>query len=324
MVDVREISDLKDYLSKYMDEHSVDGGVLEAGSVLDEALLHPQTYDPGRKAVNLLAVAADVVDGQKVTVGADVFEVEAVATDSTDDTDNDDFNSTDDPLTVVDAVLTYSHITFAVGKLIAIEGEILRVSVKDGNDVTFLRGQSGTTAAAHADGNDVFKGNGIAGGSTVAVGLAGTLTPADFIPALVADAEEHGAEPILFEELGTDGVLLEADEVGALTTACTETLAGAGNAFASATMFGGRAAGVRQMSVQTRVPTAVEITMGLMYFSFDFVPSVKQIAVNVTATPGVASGWDGSFSIDGNRVVLADDGAVNWDGTETVTLVVTD
>jgi hypothetical protein len=60
---------------------------------------------------------------------------------------------------VVGAVTSYTGTVFVVGMLIKIQNEILRVTAINGNDVTFARGQLGTTAASHAAALDIFVGN---------------------------------------------------------------------------------------------------------------------------------------------------------------------
>lgn len=74
--------------------------------------------------------------------------------------ENDEFDNTTSPLTVMAAVTTYAGITFAVGKLFRLGTEILRVTAIAGNDVTFARAQLGTVAAAHADGAAIEEGSG--------------------------------------------------------------------------------------------------------------------------------------------------------------------
>lgn len=76
--------------------------------------------------------------------------------DSSDDTSGNDFNNTTDPLTVTNAVTSYTHITFATNLLIQIEDEIMRVTGVAGNDVTFAREQGGTTKAAHTSGKSIY------------------------------------------------------------------------------------------------------------------------------------------------------------------------
>ena len=117
---------------------------------------HLGFHDPGHAAHNVLRVAADVVDAEDVTIGADVYEVEVVNTDSTDNTKTGDFNNTTDALTVLGAVVTYPNIAFVVGLFITIDTEILEVTAVTVNDVVFDRGVFGTTTAVHADDVSIF------------------------------------------------------------------------------------------------------------------------------------------------------------------------
>ena len=67
-------------------------------------------------------------------------------------TEGGDFNNTDDALTVTGAVATYPDITFVAGTtFIRIDAEVLKVTTVTA-DVTFARGQVGTTNVAHPDG----------------------------------------------------------------------------------------------------------------------------------------------------------------------------
>jgi hypothetical protein len=274
---------------------------------------------PGQRAINVLRVASDVVHEQTVTIGDDVYEIEIVNTDSTDDTDNGDFDSEDSPLEI--AAADYPGTTWAAGLLIRVENEIMRVASVSGGVVTLLRGQSGTTIAAHADAENIYKGGGVTAGR-IAVGLVTTLTPAAFSPALVADINEHGTEEVTAVDVSENEVLITADAVGAVVLACAETLGGANNAWAAAAMYGGKASGLVKLSIQKRVPKAVEIALGTMQFHFDFAPTVMAVLVNITATPGVAKPWDGTVEVLENLVTLVDGGSENLEATDTVTLVV--
>ena len=240
--------------------------------------------DPGRCEVNVLRVASDVVGGTKVTIGADVYEIEIVNTDSTNDTAGGEWNNTTNPLTLAEALDTYPDVDFEVGRLIRVENEIMRVSSVDGTDVTLLRGQSGTTTAAHADAQSIFQGDGLAVGSTIAVGLVTTLTPTAFSPALVADVNEHGTQGKTAEAISVNEILFVADQVGAVGTAVSETLAGANNVWAASAFYGGAYPIRKRLVSQKRVPNATEVTLGKMYFQFPFVPVVHGIEVRVTST----------------------------------------
>jgi len=108
--------------------------------------------DLGSAAANTLRIASNVASGETVTVGGDIYEIEIVNSDtfvSVDTSNGTDFNNIIDPLTVINAVITYPGVTFAVGLLVRLESEIMAVTGIAGNDVTFDRGVDGTTTVAH-------------------------------------------------------------------------------------------------------------------------------------------------------------------------------
>jgi len=98
---------------------------------------------------------------RSVSLDDDVtYVLDTLDTDTTEDTANNDFNNVTSPLTVVGAVSGYAGITFAVGQYLKIGNEILKVTAIDGDDVTFARGQLGTTTAVHANAVSIFQGSG--------------------------------------------------------------------------------------------------------------------------------------------------------------------
>lgn len=247
----------------------------ETAPVWDKA--NSPLSDAGIPSDNVLRVAADVIEGETVTIGADVYEVELVDTDSTDNTQGGDFNNTTTPLTVVDAVTNYPNSTFAVGSLHGIETEIMVVTAIDGNDVTFQRGVSGTTNAAHADAENVLEGDGIDSGSTIAVGLVATLTPTAFTPALADDINNRGTELVKATNPQVSAVYIctadapggnVASSVGEIAT--TETLDGVNNVWSSATMEAGRLAATREASIFDHTVTATEVALGEHRLAFPF------------------------------------------------------
>ncbi len=283
--------------------------------------------DAGAPMRNILRVASDVISAETVTIGADVYEVEIVNTDSTDNTANGDFNNTTNPLAVTGAVARYANCTLSVGKLIRIQNEILRVTANNGADVTFARGASGTTVATHADAQDIYVGNGIAGGSTVAVGLVTTLTPTAFMPALVWDINHAGTLHRKATQITVNHMLLEsADAVGGtvaadtVATTCTETLTGTNNAWAASAMFDGKAAGARKLSLFTHTVLQVEVDLDLLVIPVAFVP-VGFIA-QVYSSAGVFKGTlsDG-ITIVSNRIQYDFAGSTNVVATDKVVLV---
>lgn len=257
---------------------SADGSVVITPSAGGIDLSAANAGVPARAAENELILATDVVSAETVTIGADVYEIEIVNTDSTDDTANGDFNNTTNPLPVAGADVSYPGVfAQAVGDLVRIGTEIMRITAKDATDLTFQRGVSGTTTAVHADAADIFIGDGIAGGSTVAVGLVATLTPAAFSPALIDDINTEGTEAFTASASGNN-VVITADAEGSAGNgvACAETLTGAGNQWEALETFNGQDAGARPLVYRalllenaTDPPEAsvIENTLGLLVWT---------------------------------------------------------
>lgn len=231
---------------------------------------------PASPATNTLLLAANVASTETVTIGADVYEVEIVNTDSTDNTAGGSFNNTTDPLVVAASVAYPGVFARGVGDLVRIQSEIMRITAKGATDLTFQRGVSGTTTAAHANALDIFIGNGIAGGSTVAVGLVTTLTPAAFSPALIDDINSEGTEAFTASAGASNAVVITADADGADATACSETLAGAGNVWVAAATYGGHDLGefplvykalLSQTSTGAPIATVLANTLGSLVWT---------------------------------------------------------
>ncbi len=273
--------------------------------------------DPGQIAVNSLRVASDVVSAQTVTIGGDVYEVEIVNTDSTDTCLAGAWTNTAQ-ISVLAA--TYPHLSTTLGSLIRIQSEILRLIGYDGTTLTYSRGDSGTTAATHANAQVIYKGDGVTTGN-IAVGLVTTLTPTAFTAALLAVINGIGTELVTAVLVSVNEIFLKARSVGAVALATTETLAGANNAWAATAMYGGKAAAARKINFQSRVPLAMDVTLGGMKFQFDFTPTLVQVYIVVTATPGIALAWDGGFTITDGLVVLDNAGTTDWAVTNTVYVI---
>lgn len=281
----------------------------------------PVTEDPGARATNTLRVASNVVDQTTVTVGKDVYEVHVLNTDTNVNVSGGDLNNTN-----LEATVTITAHGLTVGAYLRVENEHMVVTeVVDVDNVKVLRGYAGTTIATHADATDIFKAAQAPGAGRIPVTIGATLTPTVFTTQFVAVANAAGLEPISYVRVSANEVIATADKAGAVVTACTETLAGANNVWAAATMYGGRAASNhRRVSFQTRVPNATEVALENMHFLFDFAPTVLAVLVRVTATPGVAKAWDGAVTVTGNRVTLDNAGTTDWAATDTVFLIVSE
>lgn len=281
------------------------------------AIISAAAQDPGHKAVNTLRLATDVVGATTVTIGSDVYEVNVVNTDTTVDSDNDELNNTTNPVSV-----TIPSHGLSEGDLIRCENEIMKVRGSVSVDVVVVsRGHSGTTNAAHADGNSIYKAGTPATGTRKEVGLVTTLTNAAFGAALVAVINSEGTEPVVASVVGDTEVLLTAKAVGVQVTACTETLAGSNNVFAAAAMYGGRAATARRISIQQRVPNATEVALGNLHAEYDFTPLFVLVLVAPTATPGAWKIFDGVPTISTSHVTIDKAGSTDWAATDTVTII---
>lgn len=292
------------------------------GALID-ALIADQVEDPGRRAINVLRIAANVASTETITIGSDIFEINIVNTDTNVNVSGGEL-ATGTP--ALSNITIASH-GLSVGDLIRVESEIMKVvGVISADKVTVRRGHSGTTIATHADATDIFKAGTPATAGRIEVGLVTTLTPAAASAALLAVLNSEGTQRVTGVSISANEFVIVANEVGAVELACTETLGGANNAWAAAAMFGGRAEGQRRISIQRRVPTAVEVALGNMHFYFPFVPVAATVRANVvvTATPGLAKAWNGAITISGNRVTVDNTGDTDWAATDTVELIVTD
>lgn len=302
-----------------LDQSSPAAKALGLGTKLN-AIIAALAHDPGRRAIDVLRLANNVASTETITIGSDVYEINIVNTDTTEDTADDELNNTTNPVNV-----TIAEHGLVAGDLIRVENEIMKVLGVVSEDVVAVRrGHSGTTNAAHADGENIYKAGTPATGSRKEVGLVTTLTPTAAGAAIAAVINSDGTEAVTATVIGNNEVLIAADDVGAVVLACTETLGGANNAWSAAAMYGGRAAGQRNLSIQKRVPTATEVALETMHFMFSFTPTLVIPLVRVTATPGLLKAFDGAVTISGGRVTIAADGATDYAETDDVIVIATD
>lgn len=113
-----------------------------------------KTIKLGQTGIKNVVARGPLLEGAEVLYDALSFAASGESAES------NHFNNVTSPLTVVGAVTTYAGITFAVGKLYRLGTEIIRVTAIAGDDVTFARGQLGTTNAVHANGVAIEEGSG--------------------------------------------------------------------------------------------------------------------------------------------------------------------
>lgn len=295
---------------------------------------------PGVKASNILRVAADVVDGQTVTIGADTYIVDIIATDTTVITAGNQTNNTTKCVLVTIA----AHGRVA-GDLLRIENEMMKVlRVIDANTVVVFRGVCGTTVATHANGLAIYKSDAVHA-TSIPVGLNATLTPTAFTPALVAEinnAASGGERPsakastiydpgvtattaqrankVVAVAISVNEILVTSAVPQACVLGCTETLAGADNGWSAVAMAGGVAPAVTKVAALSHVPTAVEVALDHFYVDLDFTPTWVEVVVRTTAS-GIIVAWVGGVLISTNRVTINNAGGTDWAATDTVYVI---
>jgi len=147
-------------------------------------------------------------------------------------------------------------------------------------------------------------------------------TPANASTAIANKINSMSALNFSAIRFSANEVIIVWKTPGAFGRACSEALAGANNAFASANFFGGKNPGAGVEHSVSRIPTAQEVATGTMHFLFDSPPTLLEAKVFVTSTPGVAKAWDGSVTISGNRLTIDNSGGVDWAITDTVRITV--
>lgn len=184
-----------------------------------------------------------------------------------------------------------------------------------GDTMTVTAKVTGTEANAYAT-TDTLAGSSAFGAATLQNGA--NPTAAEFTTSLNAAIN---ANNIGFQStrVSANEILIVTSDGDNAAVACTETLAGANNAWAAAATFGGAAParGVPVSLLVARVPTAVEVALGTMHFFFGFAPSAAVGFARVTAS-GAVKAWDGAITVSGNRVTLDNAGSVDWAATDTV------
>ena len=290
------------------------------------AQLNSLAQNPGARAFGVLRVAGNVADGEQVEIGADVYEVEVVNTDSTDNTADGSWDNVTDPLTVDLAAYTNVDGVIGVGDLIRIEDEIMKCTAIDGTEHTFSRGRSNTAAAAHADGDDIYisaaPGGPAAPPAEFLVGLVATLTPAVFTPALVAEINAEASEAVTAQTISNNQALVVANAPGVVTLALAESLMTADNEWDTAAMRGGAAPSLRRIVAVSRVPNATEVALDRVLIPLDFAPSLAIVQIRAT-TSGVSLAFDGNVLLRSveQRVDVINDGIVDFDADDTITVV---
>lgn len=286
------------------------------GELLNE--LNARMIDVGTSAVNTLLLAANVADEETVVIGDDVYQVVVVNTDTTANTAGGLWNNTTNPLVLSGALASHG---MEVGDLLRVENEIVKViGVPDEDSLVLSRGRAGTTIAAHADGADIYKAANPAGPGTLSVGMVTTLTPEVFADRLVAEINRREGSSNVVAYDGTDCVAIRSLDSGDVNLACSETLAGSGNAWASEALHDGRHQSKKQLLFQGYIPSAAEVTLGKVILAFPvpvtLVTNVK--VIDTAADANSVKAWDGVCTVSGNFVILDNSGDTDWAANDVI------
>ena len=195
-----------------------------------------------------------------------------------------------------------------------------------GNDCVLTAIKGGTAGDSIATTETFTAGTNVFDAATLGTTTAGVDPPAaEASDALIAAINASATESIVAVDISANEILVIFTTAGADTTAFTESMAGTNNALASATAYGGAAAGQHKTRAQSRVPNATEVALGNMHFAFDFDPIFVDVLVTVTST-GAQKKWDGVITITPAaggvpaRVELDNAGSTDWAATDTVRL----
>jgi len=158
--------------------------------------------------------------------------------------------------------------------------------------------------------------------ASAATALAGGAdsSAANFTTALVAAIAADSSQRVAATRISANEVLFEdLSATASVAAACTETLAGSNNAWASANTFGGEVTnGIPDSMIQTRAATAVEVALGTMHFLFPFTPTrfIVQARTSAGATKYITS----LVTVSGRRLTITADGATVLAATDVVTV----
>lgn len=270
----------------------------------------------GCKQIANLRLAANVANAETITIAGEVFEIHQVNTDTTANTASGQFNTT-----AYIKLATIAAHGLTVGRIVRVESEYLRVEkVIDANTVALSRGYAGSTVAAHADAVDIFKGAAAPTAGNIPLPVGATLTPAAFSALAVTGLPALSRiDGLAATAVSANHVLLTAPASGG-AIACAETLAGVDNTI-DAAFYGGVLPGYTRAVSLTRVPTATEVTLGVMHFPVNFAVKYVKVYVNTTSSDAVVA-WDGAVTWDGSLVSVGNGGTTDWSTATTVTVQV--
>lgn len=279
-------------------------------TVKGEALHQLAQAVQGAFEMNVLRLAANVVDRETITIGPESFQIVQINTDT-------NVNSTSLDNTNAESTETITAHGLSVGAILRCESEFMRVKqVVDANTVVLTRGYAGSTIASHADASDIFKAGATAlTAGKIYVPVGATLTPAAAGPLLATGLAALSTQGWTFSY--ASNALVIRREANGKHVACTETLSGADNVWAAASTYGGIEKGEVVKALGMRVPNATEVALGVMEFYFPFNPAFARVSVFTTST-GAPVAFGGAVAWADNKVTLTNGTDPDFAATHTV------
>ena len=283
-------------------------------SVKGDAIHQLSQAAQGSREFATVRFSGAVVDGDLLTVGAKKLFIKQFNTGSRTLANTALANTNTGRINNVNIV---AH-GLSVGHIFRVNAEyfqVLRVGSVDFVDVQ--RGYAGSTVASQASGQTASVAanyTGINLTTDLVIPVGATLAIATAGPLLQAAINAFAIFGITAEYSSTGTQLLLHREAQGNTLTVAETIT---NATADSAFRGGVQTAEEVSSVVTRVPTAQEVTDGLMHFFFPFTPKYVEVTVVVTATLATKV-WDGARAFSGKRVTLDNAGATDWAATDTV------
>lgn len=272
-----------------------------------------------------LALTGVVVDQETFSLGGDTYEINVVATDSTQDT------GTGGELNNTAPVVNIPYTGAAKGDVIRVESEFMVVLDASATSAFVSRGFAGSTIAAHGNSLTIFKAvqQVVAGNLAVPVSATAAATADDQIVAAVNFYSDGGyatglgggtgvtvqnglkVDAFLSDGTTTVGFAYPADG-GVATTAETFTN-GTITAFA-----GGVEPASQQYSKIVHKITAGDVSAGSIDFVAPFTVNEAFAAVYL-ATGLIDEAWDGAVVVTSGRLVTVNNaGASDWAAGETL------
>ncbi len=256
------------------------------------------------------------VDGETVTIGGKIYTFLDTLTGA-----DGEVLIGSDAEAMVDALIAAINLSAGAGVLygLATVKHTTVTALKSSTDKVIVRaivgGTPGNAITLAEAATNVTKDAATLGTELLGVDPSAENVVDALLAAINGDAATERVEG---RKISANELLIAYHIVGERTIACTETLTGANNAWASATMYGGKIRKWRRMFVDTRVPNAVEVAVGNIHIELDFTPTIYKVHARITATPGIFKAWDGGVTISGKHVTIDNGGSVDWAETDTL------